>query len=150
MCMTMYALGVFPLIRKLDAHSVTQICYGDDVCANGSLQDLHQWYDLVSLGPDYGYFINASKCFFLLLKDSFPAGTELFQGIGVKLMFVVMYEGIGVLLLALMILLNLLFQTKFRLGMMNYDKNIHTPGKTYSCNLLIILSFPSINTTGQC
>jgi len=83
MGMPMYALGVLPLIHKLDAHSVTQIWYADDACACGSLQDLRHWYDdLVSLGPSYGYFINASKCH-LILKNTSTASTDLFQGTGV-------------------------------------------------------------------
>jgi len=48
------------------------------------LQDLHQWYDdMESHGPNYGYFINVSKCF-LLLKDCCSAGTDLFEGTGVN------------------------------------------------------------------
>ena len=64
------------------------------------------------LGCDYGYFVNALKC----LKDSLPAGNELFQGTGVNVCSR-MDKGIWDLLLALMMLANLSFQTKFRLGM---------------------------------
>jgi len=38
----------------------------------------------VSHGPNYGYFINASKRF-LLLKDCHSAGTDLFEGTGVNI-----------------------------------------------------------------
>jgi len=75
-----HAKGVLPLLHQLDA--VTQIWHADGVCACGSLQDLCQWCDdLVSHGPNYGYFINASKCV-LLLKDCHSAGTDLFEGTG--------------------------------------------------------------------
>ena len=79
-----YALGILPLIHKLDTHAVHQIWYADDACASGSLQNLHQWWnDLLSLGPKYGYLINASKCW-LLLKDSATADANLFDGTGVN------------------------------------------------------------------
>ena len=41
MGMPMYALGVMPLIHKLNTHSITQTWYADDACACGSLQNLH-------------------------------------------------------------------------------------------------------------
>ena len=54
------------------------------VCASGSLRDLRRWWDdLLLFGPDYGYFINASKCW-LLLKDPAAADTALFDGTGVN------------------------------------------------------------------
>ena len=78
MGMPMYALGVLPLIHQLDAITVKQIWYADDACV------LKTWYDdLVSLGPSYGYFINASKCF-LLLKDHCSVGADLFEGTGIN------------------------------------------------------------------
>ena len=84
MGMPMYALGILPLIHKLDTHAICQIWYADDACASGSLQNLRQWWnDLKSLGPDYGYFINASKCW-LLLKDSATVDASLFDGTGVN------------------------------------------------------------------
>ena len=67
----MYALGVMPLIHKLNSRSITLIWYSDDACACSSLQDLHQWWDdLLSLGPNCGYYINTSKCFLLLKNNS--------------------------------------------------------------------------------
>ena len=84
MGMPMYALGVLPLIHKLDTHAVHQIWYADDACATGSLRDLRRWWDdLLLLGPDYGYFINASNCW-LLLKDPAVADVALFDGTGVN------------------------------------------------------------------
>ena len=86
MGMLMCALGVLPLIHKLNAHSISQIWYADDACACRSLQDLRRWWDdLLSCGPDYGYFINTSKCF-LLLKDNSVADSTCFQGTGVKVL----------------------------------------------------------------
>jgi len=66
---------------SVSSHAVHQIWYADDACASGSLQNLRQWWN--DLGPDYGYFINASKCW-LLLKDSATADANLFDGTGVN------------------------------------------------------------------
>jgi len=58
MGMRMHAFGILPLIHKLNTNAVHQIWYADDAYASGSLQTLCQWWnDLLSLGPDYGYFI---------------------------------------------------------------------------------------------
>ena len=38
------------------------IWFGDDATAGGSLNDLRGWWSrLVTLGPAYGYFVNAVK-----------------------------------------------------------------------------------------
>jgi len=42
MGMPMYALGVMPLIHKLNTHSITHIWYADDACACSSLKDVRQ------------------------------------------------------------------------------------------------------------
>ena len=80
MGMPMYALGVLLLIHKLDNHAASQIWYADDAYASGSLQNLRQWWnDLLSLGPDYGYFIKVSKCW-LFLKDNDTTDANVFEG----------------------------------------------------------------------
>ena len=72
------------MIHKLNIHAVHQIRYTNDACASGSLWDLCQWWDnLLLLGSDYGYFINASKCW-LPLKDPAAADAALFDGTGVN------------------------------------------------------------------
>ena len=59
--MSMYAVGIVPLIQKVSC-DVKQVWYADDATAAGQLKHLRQWWDkLVSFGPDYGYFVNASK-----------------------------------------------------------------------------------------
>ena len=78
MGMPMYALGVLPLIHKLDTHAVQQIWYADDACATGSLRDLRQWWDDLLL---LGWILY--KCW-LLLKDPAAADAAVFDGTGVK------------------------------------------------------------------
>ena len=43
LAMTMYAQGVVPLIQKLSNIDVSQMWYGDDASAGGSLQSLSSW-----------------------------------------------------------------------------------------------------------
>jgi len=43
----------------------------------------HRWDRLVSIGPDFGYFLNPSKTC-LIVKDSFyDSAVSIFQGSGV-------------------------------------------------------------------
>ena len=56
MAMAMYAVGIIPLIRKVSC----EVWYADDATAAGQLKSLRQWgSNLVSLGPDFGYFANS-------------------------------------------------------------------------------------------
>ena len=61
----MYALAILPLIRCI-ADNVQQVWYADDATATGSLKNLCTWWDkLVTVGPSYGYFVNAVKTWFI-------------------------------------------------------------------------------------
>ena len=70
MAMSMYAVGISPLIQRLSAvNDAKQIWYADDCTGCGTLQDLSQWWlSLTELGPQHGYFPNASKTI-LLVKE---------------------------------------------------------------------------------
>lgn len=59
--MTMYALAVVPLSRKLraDMPEACQTWLADDATTVGSLSSLLQWWQyLFSDGPDFAYFPN--------------------------------------------------------------------------------------------
>ena len=61
MAMAMYAVSSIPVIRKVSC-DVKQVWSADDATAAGQLKSLRQWWNnLVSLGPDFGYFVNHSK-----------------------------------------------------------------------------------------
>jgi len=65
--MAMYALSTVPLINKLEGLA-TQVCFADDAAAAGSLVDLLNWWkQLSTLGPGYGYYMNAAKSWLLSL-----------------------------------------------------------------------------------
>ena len=51
-----------------------------DASAAGCLQALHEWWDtLVSIGPSYGYFPNATKTWLLVKQDLSQDVRTIFQ-----------------------------------------------------------------------
>ena len=72
--MSMYAVGILPLIHCTNKN-VKQAWYADDATAVGQVCDLRAWWDdLVSSGPSFGYFVNASKTS-LVVEESHLATT---------------------------------------------------------------------------
>ena len=62
LAMSMYALGVLPLIQKLDNLSIGKIWFANDAAARGEISSLKEgWNNLNKFGPDYGYFPNHLK-----------------------------------------------------------------------------------------
>ena len=62
LAMAMCALGVLPLIHSLSSNAIKQVWYADDATASGELAKIRSWWErLVEIGPQYGYFPNASK-----------------------------------------------------------------------------------------
>jgi len=83
--MAMYAIGILPLIHKLQG-SVTQVWYADDASARGKTSDLRVWWDsLVSCGPHFGYNPNPCKTWLVVKPEHLPAAEEHFQGSGVNI-----------------------------------------------------------------
>ena len=78
MAMYRYARSTVPSIRKLDGLS-TQVWFADDAAASGSLVDLLAWWKQLSgLGPDYGYYVNASKSWLVIKEDYYDTACTLF------------------------------------------------------------------------
>ena len=72
LAMAMYAISVFPLINELCECDVNQTWFADDAMAGGSLNDLRGWWSrLVTLGPAYGYFVNAVKTWLIVKEKEF-------------------------------------------------------------------------------
>ena len=62
LAMAMYAIAIIPLIHQLVDEETKQVWFADDAKAGGNLDSLKAWWDrIVDLGPDYGYYPNASK-----------------------------------------------------------------------------------------
>ena len=86
--MPMYTLATLPLIQKLSAPSLptTQIWYADDATAFGYISHLRTWWDkLVSCGPFYGYYPNASKTWLVMKEAHLQEAATLFDGTGVHI-----------------------------------------------------------------
>ena len=85
LAMAMYALGVVPLIRRLN-HLARQLWFADDASAGGHLTDLVAWWKkLNELGPAFGYYPNASKTWLVVKEEHLQLAQELFAAQGVKI-----------------------------------------------------------------
>ena len=72
LAMAMYATSVLPLINAVRECNVRQTWFADDATAGGSLIGLHSWWSrLASLGPAYGYFVNAAKTWLIVKGREF-------------------------------------------------------------------------------
>ena len=83
----MYALATIPLIRKLKnlVSDVNQVWYADDASGAGRVNRLCEWWDYINtLGPQFGYFINASKTWLVTKEDCLPNATAAFANTDVK------------------------------------------------------------------
>ena len=71
LAMGLYALSVQPLITSLGAaSSIKQCWFADDACGAGSILAIKKWCDTHNaLGPDFGYFPNAKKCWIISKED---------------------------------------------------------------------------------
>ena len=85
LAMGMYALGILPLIRKLD-HLAKQVWFADDASTSGKLYQLREWWDkIVFLGPSFGYFANPQKTWLIVKSDHFLSAQECFCNTGVNI-----------------------------------------------------------------
>ena len=68
--MSMYALAMVPLIRKLHSTvpDASQVWFADDATAVGPVSNklLDWWHHLVSAGPAFGYFPNSLKTYLIV------------------------------------------------------------------------------------
>ena len=77
--MPMYALAILPLIHHVN-HDIDQVWYADDATATGKITNLRTWWDkLVSLGPAYGYHVNASKTCLVAKQSHHAAALSAFH-----------------------------------------------------------------------
>ncbi len=79
--MAMYAIAVNPLINNLKRDVMKQVWFADDASTVGNLSDLRGWWDhLTKVGPDYGYFPNASKTWLIVKEGQLEKAKTTFQG----------------------------------------------------------------------
>ena len=81
LAMAMYAIAVNPLIHRLKHDTTKQIWFADDATAGGKLNNLREWWDcLINIGPEYGYFTNASKTLPIVKEGYKDEATSTFEG----------------------------------------------------------------------
>jgi hypothetical protein len=84
LAMSMYALGILPLIQKLDG--TKQVWFADDAAAGASVDRLKEWWDdLLKLGPAYGYHPNPEKTWLIVKEESLDDAAEAFRSSGVNI-----------------------------------------------------------------
>ncbi|KAL5516321.1 hypothetical protein EMCRGX_G001614 [Ephydatia muelleri] len=85
LAMPMYALAILPLIRRI-ADNVQQAWYADDAIATGSLKNLRTWWDkLVTVGPSYGYFVNAVKTWLITKEETHTRALDIFKDTQIRI-----------------------------------------------------------------
>jgi len=76
---------VLPLISALRECDVNQTWFADDATAGGPLNDLRGWWSrLLTLGPAYGYFVNAVKTWLIVKEKSFSIAKKVLAGCGMN------------------------------------------------------------------
>ena len=82
----MYALATIPLVEKLHCHlgDVSQVWYADDASAVGKIDRLQEWWSqLISQGPKFSYFPNATKTWLVTKEKHHATATTFFANMGV-------------------------------------------------------------------
>ncbi|KAL5467453.1 hypothetical protein EMCRGX_G031678 [Ephydatia muelleri] len=85
LAMAMNASGGLPLIHRLSTNVIEQVWYADDATACGKLSEIRSWWKhLVEIGPQYGYFPNASQTWMIVKKEKFEEAQAVFEGTSVN------------------------------------------------------------------
>ena len=85
--MVIYAVGIMPLIWKLDCTDKErhQVWFADDASGTGSLRALLDWWmKIQAVGPSFGYFVNPTKTVLIVKEQSLQDAESLFDGTGIK------------------------------------------------------------------
>ena len=78
LAMPMYAIAILPLICRIN-EDIKQVWYADDATATGCIANLRSWWvKLVSIGPAYGYHVNASKIWLVVKEPHLSAAISSF------------------------------------------------------------------------
>jgi len=85
LAMSMYSVGILPLIHHVSG-DVKQVWYADDATAAGELSNLREWWDnLVTFGPAFGYFVNASKTSLVVKEGHLADAVKYFENTNVQI-----------------------------------------------------------------
>ena len=84
LAMAMYAVAITPLIHRLADENIKQVWFADDASAGGQLDRIKNWWNNISrIGPQYGYYPNASKTWLIVKESCYEQAKLMFQGTGV-------------------------------------------------------------------
>ena len=71
--MAFYGISLVPLMSKLNEVSEAVQCWlADDASCGGKVRDILKWWLLLkTVGPKFGYFPKATKCWLIVKPDKF-------------------------------------------------------------------------------
>ena len=80
--MAFYGISLVPLMSKLnEASNAVQCWLADDASCGGKVRDILKWWlFLKTVGPKFGYFPKATKCWLIVKPDKFEAAKSAFDG----------------------------------------------------------------------
>ena len=86
LAMVRYAVAITPLIHRLAEENVKQVWFADDVSDGGKFEYLRKLRDNLSqIGPEYGYYPNASKTCVIVKEGKCDEAKNSFQRTGVAI-----------------------------------------------------------------
>ena len=77
-----YGISLVPLMSKLNEASEAVQCWlADDASCGGKVRDILKWWlFLKTVGPKFGYFPEATKCWLIVKPDKFEEAKSAFDG----------------------------------------------------------------------
>ena len=87
LAMAMFAIATILLIHRLkESSSASQVWFADDATAGGELRSLKEWWDeLEQIGPDFGYFADASKSWLIVIEENMSDAANIFANTGIQI-----------------------------------------------------------------
>ena len=84
LAMTMYAVAITLLIHHIPDQIMKQVWFADNASTGGHLQYIKNWWNNISqIGPEYGYFPDASNTWLTVKERNLEQAKQMFHGIGV-------------------------------------------------------------------
>jgi hypothetical protein len=85
LAMSMYGLGILPLINKLK-DVCRQVWFADDAASGGKIEQLKEWWSkLLRAGPAFGYIPNPSKTWLIVKEDVYDEAKVAFANSGINI-----------------------------------------------------------------
>ena len=86
--MSMYAIGLTPLLSTLQMNEILQVAFVDDITGAGRLKPLNIWWDaIIKHDPLLGYHVEESKSWLVVKEENLDTAKEIFDGSHIKITF---------------------------------------------------------------